>query len=83
MARDEVQEITEDRWDEDLWGTSAMSPYSKTKLIFYFGQSDHWVADHTRDELITARAGRENDRWKPKMIIDDEGIPHGFNRRTQ
>ncbi|MCJ1435765.1 hypothetical protein MMC27_005140 [Xylographa pallens] len=80
MACDEMQEITEDRWDEDLWGTSVGSPcFPKTKLVFYFGNRDHWVADHTRDALITARAhGEGGDQWKPKMIIDDEGIPHGF-----
>jgi hypothetical protein len=27
-----------------------------TKLYFYFGTNDHWVADETRDELIAARA---------------------------
>ncbi|MCJ1392527.1 hypothetical protein MMC18_005395 [Xylographa bjoerkii] len=80
MARDEMQDITEDRWDEDVWGTSAGSLCSpKTKLVFYFGQSDHWVANHSRDELIAARACREGgDRWMPKMIVDEEGIPHGF-----
>ncbi|MCJ1386035.1 hypothetical protein MMC17_009160 [Xylographa soralifera] len=79
MACDEMQEIVEDRWDEDLWGTSVGSPcFPKMKLVFYFGKSDHWVADHTRDELITARAHGGGDRWKPKMIIDGEGIPHGF-----
>ena len=80
MACDEMQEITEDRWDEDLWGTSERSPYSeKTKLVFYFGNRDHWVADHTRDELISARAhGEGSDQRKPKMVIDKDGIPHGF-----
>ncbi|MCJ1403168.1 hypothetical protein MMC11_006391 [Xylographa trunciseda] len=79
LARDEMQEITEDRWDEDLWGTNTVSPYSsKIKLVFYFGKSDHWVADHIRDELIKTRAAQEGDSWKPKMIIDDEDIPHGF-----
>ncbi|MCJ1286743.1 hypothetical protein MMC26_006089 [Xylographa opegraphella] len=80
MACDEIQEITEDRWDEGLWGTGAESSCSpKTKLVFYFGKSDHWVANHTRDELITARANDEGgDRRKPTMIIDGEGIPHGF-----
>ena len=80
MACDEMREISEDRWDEDLWGTGVGSLcLPKTKLVFYFGYKDHWVADHTRDELISARArGEGSDQWKPKMIIDGEDIPHGF-----
>jgi len=81
MARDEMLEITDDRWDEDIWGTaSASEGGGAPKVIFYFGQSDHWVADHARDELIASRGNveGENKLWKPKMSIDDEGIPHGF-----
>ncbi len=81
MARDEMLEITEDRWDEEIWGTASASEGGVApKLIFYFGQSDRWVADHTRDELIASRGNvkGEGELWKPKMLIDDEGIPHGF-----
>lgn len=81
MARDEMKEITEDRWDEEIWGTSIQSPVSKpAKLIFYFGENDHWVADRTRDDLIRARAFKDDqpDERKPRMIIDEDGIPHAF-----
>ncbi|KAG4436006.1 hypothetical protein IFR05_008513 [Cadophora sp. M221] len=82
MAKDEMDFITEDKWDEDIWGIEHEDPDSKSKspkLIFYFGQNDHWVADHTRDALIAAR-GREGARQssKPVMMIDESGIPHGF-----
>ncbi|KAL9112229.1 MAG: hypothetical protein Q9187_007795 [Circinaria calcarea] len=76
MGLDEMKEITADRWDEDIWG--AVEPAlgnQKLKLIFYFGQNDHWVADHTRDDLIATRTFQEGrpDTWKPKMLVDSEG----------
>ena len=73
-------EITEDRWDEDMWGAATPSPdYERPKLVFYFGTNDHWVADHTRDQLIAARGYQEKgEDWKPRMFIDDMGIPHSF-----
>lgn len=81
MGLDEMKEITEDRWDEDIWGFADSKPKNrKLKLVFYFGQNDHWVADHTRDDLIAARAFQEgtSDAWKPIMLVDDGGIPHSF-----
>ncbi|PVH86945.1 hypothetical protein DL98DRAFT_480891 [Cadophora sp. DSE1049] len=83
MAKDEMDFITEDKWDEDIWGIEHEDPDTKSrppKLIFYFGQNDHWVADHTRDALIAARGREEGDRQssKPVMMIDESGIPHGF-----
>ena len=76
-----MQEITEDRWDKDIWGTAEPSHgYTRPKLILYFGQYDHWVADHTRNDLIQTRAYQEgsSDKWKPRMLVDGEGIPHSF-----
>jgi len=68
MACDEMNEITEDRWEDDIWGsletpTSSCSTAGEAadtkphppKLFFLFGRADHWVADHTRDELMAAR----------------------------
>ncbi|KAH9222787.1 hypothetical protein DL95DRAFT_380526 [Leptodontidium sp. 2 PMI_412] len=83
MAKDEMDFITEDKWDENIWGIEHEDPDSKSKspkLIFYFGQNDHWVADHTRDALIAARGREEGARQSPKpvMMIDEGGIPHGF-----
>lgn len=83
MGRDELLQITEDRWDQSLWGSAAPMAMTSTpnpKLIFYFGKRDHWVADHSRDELIAARAYQDGggEDWKPQMLIDDEEIPHNF-----
>lgn len=41
MARDEMESITEDRWDADIWGAETETSDVKStppKLIFYFGQ---------------------------------------------
>jgi hypothetical protein len=67
-----MKTITADAWDDELWGLS--------KLYFYFGTDDHWVANETRDELIAARAatGQPGDDDKPTMEIDTHGTPHGF-----
>ncbi|TKA44528.1 hypothetical protein B0A49_12650, partial [Cryomyces minteri] len=80
MAKDEIATITEDRWDDELWGAAVASSSPKTKLFFYFGENDHWVADRTRDELIAARAYQttRGEEWRPKMEIDQNNIPHGF-----
>ena len=90
MARDEMAQITADRWDAEIWGaatatatsisdTSSSKPKPKPKLVFYFGQDDHWVADRYRDELISTRGQTEaGESWKPKMLVDESGVPHAF-----
>ncbi|KUJ12727.1 uncharacterized protein LY89DRAFT_622679 [Mollisia scopiformis] len=83
LAKDEIDFITEDKWDEDIWGIEHEETDQKPhipKLIFYFGEKDHWVANHTRDALIAAR-GRidiESSSSKPVMLIDENGVEHGF-----
>jgi len=42
MAKDEMDFITEDKWDEDIWGIEHEDPDTKSRspnLIFYFGQN--------------------------------------------
>lgn len=75
--------ITEDRWDEDVWGIEHEDEDEDRldipKLIFYFGQNDHWVAEHTRDALIAARGRKPDSKSsKPIMLIDENGVDHGF-----
>lgn len=90
MARDEMLQITTDEWDAEIWG-AADSPSSPI-LRFLFAESDHWVANETRDKLIEARGrvvsssdqdgcgeGDVVEEWRPIMEIDEkEGWPHGF-----
>ncbi|KAF7881026.1 uncharacterized protein EAF02_006917 [Botrytis sinoallii] len=91
LARDEMNTITDDKWDSEIWGVehSESSQSSPPKLIFYFGENDHWVASHTRDALIAARGSPVpsasstssfsiKETNKPIMMIDKEGIDHGF-----
>lgn len=80
MARDEMNEITVDKWDDDVWGSAASSDHARTKLYFYFGENDHWVANRTRDDLLATRAYEAGtaEHWKPRMESDQNGIPHGF-----
>jgi hypothetical protein len=40
LAKDELESITEDKWDEDIWGLEhedAVNIVEIPKLIFYFG----------------------------------------------
>lgn len=82
LAGHEMKTITTDSWDDELWGISKArdSNSNKTKLYFYFGTDDHWVANETRDALIAARAatGKAGDEDKPIMEIDTQDTPHGF-----
>jgi hypothetical protein len=43
-------------------------------------RQDHWVADHTRDALIATRGRSEDEKnsSKPIMMIDENGVDHGF-----
>jgi Lipid-droplet associated hydrolase len=41
MAKDEMEQITEDKWDEDIWGAEHEDTdhkYRVPKLVFYFGE---------------------------------------------
>ncbi|KAJ9663005.1 hypothetical protein H2201_005883 [Coniosporium apollinis] len=82
MAREEMQVITADTWDDEIWGAAALSPSGlpRSKLFFLFAKQDHWVADETRDDLIRLRARRGDgeEEWKPKMEVDESGLVHGF-----
>lgn len=102
LARDEMREMTEDKWDEEIWGVAAdgvnveaNAEQSGTKLFFYYSQKDHWIANHTRDELIAARGRRKRrdddtdtadegaGESRPIMEIDEGDVPHGFCIRKE
>jgi len=88
MGAEEMEQITSDAWDDELWGAAHASPTDvpRPKLFFYFGEDDHWVAKRTRDDLIALRGrdGKDGDEkngehWRPRMEIDTLGIPHAFS----
>jgi hypothetical protein len=44
LAKDEFDTITEDKWDEDIWGVEHEDldhKFQVPKLIFYFGEKVH------------------------------------------
>ncbi|KAF2766749.1 hypothetical protein EJ03DRAFT_317004 [Teratosphaeria nubilosa] len=91
MAKYEMLEIAaDDRWGDELWGARALKSKAveggeRTKLYFYWGERDHWVADETRDLLLRTRGrnGGAGDEGRPVMEVDGEGIPHGFCVRDE
>ncbi|OOQ89097.1 hypothetical protein PEBR_10614 [Penicillium brasilianum] len=81
MAADEMRTITSDKWTDDVWGVAhAREPL--TRLFFYFGRNDHWVAEKTRDEIVAVRGGKNGDEegegLGPRMFVCEEGLPHAF-----
>ncbi|GFF33912.1 hypothetical protein IFM58399_03701 [Aspergillus lentulus] len=74
MATDEMRTITSDKWDDDVWGVSTANE-PLTRLFFYFGRNDHWVAERTRDEIIELRGRVEGG---PTMSVCELGLPHAF-----
>ncbi|KAL2797031.1 hypothetical protein BJX66DRAFT_118369 [Aspergillus keveii] len=86
MAADEMRTITSDKWSDDVWGVSSPSA-TKTasnlappaQLFFYFGRDDHWVAERTREEIVTSRGGGNEEEGKgPRMVVCEEAVPHAF-----
>ncbi len=58
MAKDEMEIITNDKWDEDIWGIEHQELDQKRpipKLIFYFGENV-WSIRHA--ERTTADQSR-------------------------
>ncbi|KAF9869853.1 major facilitator superfamily transporter [Colletotrichum karsti] len=87
MGKDEMKVITEDKWDQELWGieeeegdaSSGISSGKRTTPKFYmlFGKKDHWVADHFRDHFLRARE-KHIENGRARVEIDEKGIPHAF-----
>ncbi|KAJ5619199.1 hypothetical protein N7510_003183 [Penicillium lagena] len=75
QALDEMRTITTDKWTDDVWG-AATARQPITKLFFYFGRNDHWVAEKTRDEIIALR-GQTGGKGST-MLVCEEGLPHAF-----
>ena len=71
MARDEMRDIAEDRWEEDVWQTSNQGERgTRVKLVFYFAEEDHWVNGSIRDSLISSKT---RDSRPVDVIEEHEG----------
>lgn len=75
LARDELRDITADPWGTDIWGSEKTGG---SRLVFYFGRKDNWVAEATRDAIIKARGRGRGEDWKPRMVVCESGVPHEF-----
>ena len=88
MAADEMHVLSTDKWDAEIWGAPATHasrhPHPRPILRFLFGKQDHWIANETRDNLISSRGCRGesedgHEAWKPIMEVDEEeGWEHSF-----
>ncbi|PYH93192.1 hypothetical protein BO71DRAFT_382063 [Aspergillus ellipticus CBS 707.79] len=84
MAADEMRTITSDKWANNIWGVSSADEPALTKMVFYFGRNDHWVAEQTREEIIRVRGGEKDtedgngDGDGPTMLVCEDGVPHAF-----
>jgi pimeloyl-ACP methyl ester carboxylesterase len=65
LAEEEMRRITTDRWEEEVWGCEG-------RMVYVFGQKDHWVAEKTREGIMAkARGGG-------KYVLEETGLKHGF-----
>ena len=85
MARDELLEITTDKWSDTVWDQRPPTRYKidRPQLYFVWGDNDHWVQNSTRDEIILNHARRTGKAvpdsfGQPYMEVDDSNIPHDF-----
>jgi hypothetical protein len=85
MAQDELRVISDNKWDNEIWGAATPSPLSHPRacLFILFGRNDLWVSDQVRDDLgrekgRSFKSSESGEMWKPVMEIDETGIPHDF-----
>lgn len=81
MAADEMTEISADKWNDEIWGFSSPTHASEdrlTKMIFYFGRNDHWVAEATREDIIQSKTRDQQDGSAPTLTVCEDGVVHGF-----
>lgn len=44
MAKDEMEQLSIDKWDDEVWGAahSSSHPHPRPTLRFLFAKTDHW-----------------------------------------
>ncbi|CAI6340705.1 unnamed protein product [Periconia digitata] len=74
LVREELIRITDDAWDDEVWGTD---------IHMLFGEKDVYVPEIERDALISARAVKSAVQTgsTPYFEIAATGIPHDFSIR--
>jgi pimeloyl-ACP methyl ester carboxylesterase len=64
MARDEMLQMTSDKWTDEIWGAAHASSHAHPRPIlrFLYAKEDHWIANETRDEVVRTRGVRVDAR---------------------
>lgn len=81
MAKQELVSITADNWGEEVWGSGKPVDNGEwagkggPQLYFLFAKTDHWVADKTRDSILSTR-GRTDGFGA--FRVDGEGLVHAW-----
>ncbi|KAK7208114.1 hypothetical protein BZA70DRAFT_35168 [Myxozyma melibiosi] len=71
----ERDDMAEFFWDGP-WGTLHSESSKQGRIVAYFAESDHWVADRTRAEILEAHAKRENVSFN--ISTAEENCKHAF-----
>lgn len=86
MARDELLEMTTDKWSPTTWNRyepGLRDTIDRPQLYFFWSENDHWIANKTRDKVIADHARRTgivvaDDHGRPYMEVDNTNISHDF-----
>lgn len=91
MGRDEMDVISEDKWDEELWEVfrdAEEHRHRLPKFMFFFAKRDHWVADDVRDEFVrklqrhATREGPDHKKGRTEVVVEQDGkVVHAFCTR--
>lgn len=82
LGLSELDGVREEAWGDELWEAAAAAAAdgqgggsAAPRFFLLYGRSDHWVADHVRDEFIQRRRRRGG---PTSIAIDEDGLPHAF-----
>jgi pimeloyl-ACP methyl ester carboxylesterase len=82
MAKEELVEISVDKWGAEVWGASheaqvgAWSGQGGPHMYFLFAQTDHWIASKTKDEIQRTRGRR--DGLGDFAVDEKDGLVHAW-----
>lgn len=70
----ELEMITEEKWDDDLWDATG-EENGVPKFFLFYAKKDHWIHDAEREGIVEKRGG------KARIVQDKGDIPHAFCTR--
>ncbi|KPI36969.1 uncharacterized protein AB675_6013 [Cyphellophora attinorum] len=82
LAKQELVSISKDDWGPEVWGTGpalqmgGLEQTQSPKLFFLFAQTDHWIADSTRDTILRGRA--RHDGHGAFVVDEKHGLKHAW-----